>query len=951
MKGLIRQTGNRLICCLLVGAWCLSVLLAGLPAGTLSVKAAAETEGTDLSYFTEGPTISFHDFFDFERGYVNWTEPTVDGEKVLQITKGPLYTFEDLPKEYTISFMARSTADYLSLKMTLGFKREGIAESTVLLDGPSNNVVLIADSEAFASGKAYVGSGYEEGSKAGIYLEYPGWLDMNEWYGVTLQADGDELHVFINGEFIYTIQDEDGFDGCFVLRSNNNKALQLKNLKFTAGAQETVYDQNGTFVGTLDYSGVILPGKTETFTYTPEGGASGSVTVKITDASGTVYETAELSAKDGTYSYTFVPRGAAGYQRVSFTDGSKEASCRFYLQHITEVVTGDEEFDFFYNMLQTQLLTWPEGDVYTLDSGERFRSSVGWIRDDAFALEGSKYLAATSQSWIDFFLDYQREDGMLYEKIDTKQTPQSYFYYLPQDCYIYVGGTVGGVTRLDVEADVEFLLVQAAYETWQATGDDTWMESILSGLDKAMTYIRTDETRWSEKYGVAIRANTIDTWDYSYTNEHRAVSPWWEPKAGFSKTAMCIFYGDNTGYYQAACMLADMYRVTGDTSRMNYWLSEASAVRENLMEVAWNGDYFAHMVHIAPTVEDAEKAWQEDFEKDWKRLSLSLTYTLNRGFLTQEEGESIIETFRNFRDNPPAIENTAGMPTDEKYFAEWVTIYPAYLDGFGGAPSVGKGMNAGLCSFGAGALSRGSYIYGYSEYGTDILERLKALCIRDGEIHFTYNRDGSVMGGIGPATWSAGSIYAAITEGLVGVRDEGQQYQYATVAPAWTSSSYNEVYASTSYGASEEYVAYQTKPDAQNSTVDYTLVGDGETMNLHLLVPAGNVPTSVIVNGKNVEFNMKAAADDVWAIVRLEGCSNTDLHEIQVKYEKGSAPQSAFDYEIPAIGESLVSGGIGGELPEPVKNTDYTTYIIIGLLALVVLCVVGTTVIVVIKKK
>ncbi len=978
MKKLTKQAGSRIIGCLLLGIWCLSLLLAELPAGTVQAKTQEDPEATKLTYYTEGEAISFHDFFDFERGYVNWKEPTVDGEKVLQITKGPLYSLKDLPKEYTISFMARSTTDYLSVKMTTGFKRDDAADSTVLIDGPANNIVLIADSETFASGKAYTTSGYQEGNKSGIYLESPMWLEMNEWYGVTLKAEQDQLHVFINGEFIYTIQDEDGFDGCFVLRSNNNKALQLKNLKFNAGPDALVYDQAGKPAGNLSCAAMILPGKTETFVYTPDAGASGKATVRIYDASGTVYETADVTAKDGTYTYQFIPRGVAGCQRVTFTIGGKEATCYFYLQHITEVVTGDQSFDFFYNMLQTQLVTWPEGDVFTLDNGDRFSTSVGWIRDDTFTLDGSKYISGTSQAWIDFYLQYQREDGMLFEKIDKSQTPQTYFYYLPKDCYKYINEDIGGVARLEVEADVEYLLIQAAYQTWKATGDDAWMKEIVSKLDQALTYIRTSELRWSDDYGLAIRPSTIDTWDYSYLNEHRAVSPWWNPKAGFAKTPMSIFYGDNTGYYQAACQLAEMYRVTGNQIRMKYWLKEASYVRKNLMEVAWNGNYFAHMVHISPTVDEAPSNMKTDFEKDWERLSLSLAYTLNRGFLKQSEGESIIKTFRDFRDNPPAIENTAGLPTDQLYFAEFVTIYPAYLNGFGGASSIGNSMNAVLGSFTAGALARGSYLYGYSAYGSDILDRLKALCVRDGEIHFTYTRDGEVLNGIGPANWGVGSIYAGVTEGLVGVRDEGKQYKYATVAPAWTSTGYDQVYASTSYGASNEYVAYAMKHNKTNKTVNYTVTGTSEQMNLQLLLPTGQIPTAVTVNGKSVEWHMKAAGEDVWAIVCLRNCKPTDVQQVQVTYQAGQASQSAFDYKIPGFTPGAISGGDSTQteypgviptVPEDPENPgqldeldhipdeapgksggNVTTYVIIIILA-VVICVVITTTVVVIKKR
>ncbi len=58
---------------------------------------------------------------------------------------------------------------------------------------------------------------------------------------------------------------------------------------------------------------------------------------------------------------------------------------------------------------------------------------------------------------------------------------------------------------MPVEDDVEFPFVKAAYLAWQITGDDTWTESLLPKMEKALQYILTHPWRWDKNLGLVKR--------------------------------------------------------------------------------------------------------------------------------------------------------------------------------------------------------------------------------------------------------------------------------------------------------------------------------------------------------------------------------------------------------------------------------------------------------------
>ncbi|MBR5500987.1 MAG: hypothetical protein IKV74_05640, partial [Clostridia bacterium] len=446
------------------------------------------------------------------------------------------------------------------------------------------------------------------------------------------------------------------------------------------------------------------------------------------------------------------------------------------------------------------------------------------------------------------------------------------------------------------EADIEYLVVDGVYMAWQSTGNKEWMQGTLDNLDRALQWIMTNPERWSSTYGLPIRGSSIDTYDFVYgdyaNKPHNRRVYWWEDGMDWG-TPMAIFHGDCTGFYQACNQLAEMYRVAGNADRATYWEQIGKNVQKNLIKVCWNNQYFAHMVQVYPKLEDLPSDWQEDLSGDWNRLSYSNTSALNRNILTQKQASSIIESFKALRDNPPYVETVDGH-SEEKFFAEWVTIYPSYRQSQNIKFEVNSYVNGCIAPFCGGELANGCFKWGYAEYGYDIISRLQALCERDGKLKFFYHQDGSIYyyddgsgSSGGPDAWGAAATHNAIVEGLAGFSGDSPLLDRVTLTPSWTVTPYQEVYASVSYGQTGKYLAYTASVDASGESIRYKIVGDSRDIALQLLLPPGHTPTSVQLNGKSVSFETIQKENDVYAVFSYEKNSNLEQDVVTVLFKEG----------------------------------------------------------------
>ena len=451
-----------------------------------------------------------------------------------------------------------------------------------------------------------------------------------------------------------------------------------------------------------------------------------------------------------------------------------------------------------------------------------------WIRDHVQQMKGWMHWEYDPLSFLQFIIDTQRRDGQFFELV--KQMDDRHWDMVDEDCRILFPDDHLSLVRLELEADVEYLVVEGAWQYYRMTGDNKWLASVLPALEKGIDYQTSDTNRWSEKYGLCIRPYTIDTWDFtddfaSQSNRRIAGKP------------MCAMHGDNTGVFQAMNQLAWMNARLGNAEKSREWDRRASALRASIMKHLWNGRFFVHQLPV-----DGGKPLDGN---EVVRLSLSDSYALNRGILSGDECRSVIDEFRRRRETSDA-------------FAEWFTIDPPYSPSFM-MYKPGQYVNGAVSPFTAGELAKGAFANGREDYGWDIVKRMMALVKRDGAIYFLYDPKTQAAQGGGPSAWGAAAMMSAVDEGLAGVVDAGVGYDEIVFSPRWPVTHYRELRYVTGYELTHKYV------DVRHVQTDegfrYHLRSPARKIKAHLLVPPGKTPKTLRVNGKETAFTLSTVGE------------------------------------------------------------------------------------------
>ena len=447
-----------------------------------------------------------------------------------------------------------------------------------------------------------------------------------------------------------------------------------------------------------------------------------------------------------------------------------------------------------------------------------------WVRDHTHQMKGWCHWERDNTSFLDFILDHPRADGMLYEMI--KQLDDGHWRMVEDTSRVLFPEDHMALIRLDLEADVEYLAVEAAHRYWRMSGDDAWVARRLPVLERAIDWQTSDPQHWNVKYGLCIRPFTIDTWDFvptAWTGGDRRIHP------GEPLPAM---HGDNTGVYQAMRQLAAMNRRLGRAEKAADWERRAEALKANVMKHLWNGRYFVHQKFF-----DGEKGL-DDLEA--VRLSLSDAYALNRGLLTDAQRRSIVDEFQARRKTTAA-------------FAEWFTVDPPYAPAFG-PHAAGTYVNGAISPFTAGELARGAFDCGREAYGWDILARFMEMVRKDGNVYFLYNpKDGtSISASIGPSAWGAAALLNAVDEGLAGVVNAGFGYDVIDFSPRWPVTPYANVRYLTGYEAFGKTVDCRHVRTATG--MRYRLESPARRIRAHVLLPEGKEAAELFVNGAPTPF-------------------------------------------------------------------------------------------------
>ena len=461
--------------------------------------------------------------------------------------------------------------------------------------------------------------------------------------------------------------------------------------------------------------------------------------------------------------------------------------------------------------------------------GRMLMVNKNWIRDHVHVLKGFRHWEYDYQSFVDFIIDHQRDDGLVFELLKPGDdghwqfTSRNSVKFLPDD-NLYLA-------RLEIEADVEYLLVEGAMYCYRISGDDAWLSRVLPRLEKAIDFQTRDPMYWDAEHGLVRRGYTIDTWDFTFVKDsgwYRSITP---------ETPMAIMHGDNSGVYQAMNQLAWFNERLGRREKAEDWRARASRIRDNMYKYLWNGSFFMHQLPLnVPPRDDQER----------NRLSLSAAYDMNRGLMSGDDCRKTIDAFR-------ARQKTSGC------FAEWFTVDPPYAEPFG-RHVYGDYVNGAVCLFTAGELAKAALENGREEYGWDIIKRVKALAERDGALYFLYDRKTakSINPEMGPSSWGAASVLSAFDESLAGICDDGVRYDEMRFAPRWPVTGVDEIFYATGYEASKTLVTVQYV--LRDEGMRYRLKSPARRLSVHMLLPKGRMAKSVLVNGVEQPFNVTKVA-------------------------------------------------------------------------------------------
>lgn len=451
--------------------------------------------------------------------------------------------------------------------------------------------------------------------------------------------------------------------------------------------------------------------------------------------------------------------------------------------------------------------------------------NINWIRDHVHTMKAFRHWEYNIESFLNFILDTQRDDGQFYELI--KQYDDRHWAMVDETCRIMYPEDNLALVRLEVEADIEYLVVEGCTSLYHINGDDKWLTNILPKLEKAINYMTSNHKRWDAEHGLVKRPFTIDTWDFAY-------DPLNNSKTSLNRrieynTPMSIMHGDNSGIFQAMNQLAWLNRRINNEARALEWEQRAYKLKENMFKYLWNGHFFIHQYHLNHTGAD-------EFEHD--RLSLSNVYDINRKVTSLEQSQSIISEYLRRKDTSSC-------------FSEWYTIDPPYknFDGY----KAGEYVNGAISPFTAGELAKAAFENGFEEYGWDIISRFMELVKRDNAAFFLYYPDSTPQPQGGPSAWGAASLINAVDEGLAGVKDIGVRYDEMEFSPRFPVTPYTELRYITGYEVNSTMI--DIRYILKDNGMRYDITSPAKTIKAHILLPKGKKCTDLYINNQSYAFS------------------------------------------------------------------------------------------------
>lgn len=430
-------------------------------------------------------------------------------------------------------------------------------------------------------------------------------------------------------------------------------------------------------------------------------------TISVTDGQGREYFRSEAASE-----ISFIAGGTAGTHTVTLTDkkGNITGKATFQLEAKTKISDG-AKIEEMFNLLHNGMLVYsPKGYEEITWKGRPYRYFVNWVLDNNNTTKGMQYFSPYSRDMIDLFRENQQPNGMIWSFALPNRDDYHYYETAYSPLHYFNRDNDAWFVRQPNENHVEYNFVNLMYQHWKASGDNEWMRKNLECAARALDYSVTDTVRWSKRFQLLKRPYTIDSWDFQVDDEYTPPAPLSPTMVVVpGKTKYGIFFGDNTGYFEACSQLAEMFTSAGNKEKAEKYTSRGREIMNRLITLSWNGKYFTHFI-------DEDASVKRNLGVDEKsQIAQGNMYSINRG-LSHEMNVAIIKTYQELKKNLPA-----GSP------GEWYAIYPPFEKGFGSHNSKWQYMNGGVAGHGIGELARGAYENGYEAYASDIMYRMLDL--------------------------------------------------------------------------------------------------------------------------------------------------------------------------------------------------------------------------------
>ncbi|MES2517152.1 MAG: hypothetical protein V4585_03525 [Bacteroidota bacterium] len=128
-----------------------------------------------------------------------------------------------------------------------------------------------------------------------------------------------------------------------------------------------------------------------------------------------------------------------------------------------------------------------------------------------------------------------------------------------------------------------------------------------------------------------------------------------------------------------------------------------------------------------------------------------------------------------------------------------------------------------------------------------------------------------------PDRWGAAAVTYALLEGLAGIKDTATMFERVKLSPRWEASGEREVAVTVKYEASGGYFTYQYKLSGNKLSLTFT--GTGTQTDIEILLPQGNKPTSLRVNGNSKSLIINKIENSDYLIFSVDnlGVSRVDV--------------------------------------------------------------------------